>query len=416
MQVGTAGAEAANRQFLALSDAVIYELHGHTQAARDALVGMTRQPWGGRQQAFIGVSTPLVWAATRPPPPAPPPSEGEGYSDDGSFPAEHQHINAALSATTKSRAASVVADAAAEGSEGALEPAQAPLDVYAAAAAFGALTERDAPRRAPCLAAREVHEVEQLIVRSQRKGRLRTAVVCPGLLYGQGEDDAGLHPYMRTAWEVAGPLTIYGPGTNHLPMVHVDDAAGYVAAVASAQAVSVLPETQQYMLVTDGAAPGEPGGVEQGVLVKALAESLGVGNVMTIPGEDLIFARGGGGVVDRWTLGAKLTTTPLPPGLPRPTPKYAAGIMAHLTDVVGQWQRVRGVTPLRIVLAGPPMSGKTCAGARLAAAYGLKHIGAKDLLAAADKLGPEAAKALQGEMSGKEPRASSKSMAALLRA
>eukprot|EP00967_Tisochrysis_lutea_P028043 scaffold32591_cov18-Tisochrysis_lutea.AAC.1 len=80
----------------------------------------------------------------------------------------------------------------------------------------------------------QMAQVEQLLMRSQRRGRLRTMVVCPGLMYGQGEEDSLLHPVFRTAWEVtAGPAVVYGPGTNKLPMVHVDDLAAYIAAAAS---------------------------------------------------------------------------------------------------------------------------------------------------------------------------------------
>ena len=43
----------------------------------------------------------------------------------------------------------------------------------------------------------EVLAVEHLVLRSARKGRLATYVVCPGLLYGCGEDDALLHPLFR---------------------------------------------------------------------------------------------------------------------------------------------------------------------------------------------------------------------------
>lgn len=193
--------------------------------------------WGGRQQCYIGVSTPLVWAATRPPPPVP---LGEDFLAPTSaapsrpMSGKHDHTDHAETESTTSALPDGMA------LEGGSKPATA-ADAYASAAAFGALTDKDAPRRAPCLAARDVHEVEQLILRSGRKNKLRTYVVCPGLLYGCGEEEEGLHPLMRTAWEVAGPLTIYGPGTNHLPMVHVEDAASYIAAVASAEAMTALP-------------------------------------------------------------------------------------------------------------------------------------------------------------------------------
>ncbi len=54
-----------------------------------------------------------------------------------------------------------------------------------------------------------MHELEQLVVRCQRKGKLRTCVVCPGVLYGQGEGNDGLHPIMRAAWEV-GVTVVWG--------------------------------------------------------------------------------------------------------------------------------------------------------------------------------------------------------------
>ena len=52
---------------------------------------------------------------------------------------------------------------------------------------------------------------------------------------------------------------------------------------------------------------------------------------------------------------------------------------------------------------------------RLAAAYRLPHISVKDLLAAQSKLTPEEQKAVAAELSGKDPRASLKSLASLLR-
>ncbi len=72
-------------------------------------------------------------------------------------------------------------------------------------------------------------------------------------------------------------------------MMHVDDCAAYLVALAgpaSAPAapggapalMAGLPDVQQYLLAVDaGAAPGQPGGVQQGELVAAIAERLGNG-------------------------------------------------------------------------------------------------------------------------------------------
>ena len=72
---------------------------------------------------------------------------------------------------------------------------------------------------------------------------------------------------------------VYGPGTNHLPMIQVEDLAGYIAAAASPAGLAGLADSQQYLLATDCSAPGVPGTVTQGTLVKSLAARLGTGQV-----------------------------------------------------------------------------------------------------------------------------------------
>eukprot|EP00983_Pelagomonas_calceolata_P106896 1159282-Pelagomonas_calceolata.AAC.15 len=59
--------------------------------------------------------------------------------------------------------------------------------------------------------------------------------------------------------------------------------------------------------------------------------------------------------------------------------------------------------------------GKSTTAARLAELYHLKCISAKDLLAAKNRLPPDLLKVFESEMSGKEPRASAATMAALFR-
>ena len=38
---------------------------------------------------------------------------------------------------------------------------------------------------------------------------------------------------LRCAWELSGPLNIYGTGANKIPMIHVADLAAYLLAVAN---------------------------------------------------------------------------------------------------------------------------------------------------------------------------------------
>jgi hypothetical protein len=145
--------------------------------------------FGGRQQLFLGVSTPLVWSATRPSDLAPAMSEAAATPSpvfqSGALEGQSQSLGEGVPAMESAAAAPPT-----------------PLDPYTAAAASGWLTDRDIARRAPCLMALPVYELELLILRCQRKAKLRTAVVCPGWLYGRGESDELLHPLMRAAWEV----------------------------------------------------------------------------------------------------------------------------------------------------------------------------------------------------------------------
>eukprot|EP00967_Tisochrysis_lutea_P116361 scaffold187294_cov17-Tisochrysis_lutea.AAC.1 len=45
------------------------------------------------------------------------------------------------------------------------------------------------------------------------------------------------------------------------------------------EARAALPETQQYLLVTDCASPGQPGTIDQKAMVTSIAERLGTGEV-----------------------------------------------------------------------------------------------------------------------------------------
>jgi hypothetical protein len=56
-QVGSPPEAAATKQFLALADVVIYEMRGHEQATRDAVVHMNRQPVGG----MVGMCEGAKW-------------------------------------------------------------------------------------------------------------------------------------------------------------------------------------------------------------------------------------------------------------------------------------------------------------------------------------------------------------------
>lgn len=101
------------------------------------------------------------------------------------------------------------------------------------------------------------------MLRCSRPGRLAAYVVCPGILYGAGEDDSQLHTLWRTAWEVQQPLTVHGAGGNRLPTLHVADLAAF------AEAVVLQQPAGKYLLATDDES------VTQAELVAAIGQLLG---------------------------------------------------------------------------------------------------------------------------------------------
>ena len=83
-------------------------------------------------------------------------------------------------------------------------------------------------------AARDLISVERVIMRAHKPDHLRTHVVCPGMVYGGGEDDLGLHPLFKLVFESPDdPLKLLTPGANVLPLIHIADLVAYVQGVLS---------------------------------------------------------------------------------------------------------------------------------------------------------------------------------------
>ncbi|GLI62852.1 hypothetical protein VaNZ11_005580 [Volvox africanus] len=500
-------AAIAQKQLLLTADVVIYDLLGNERATRDAVVQLTQQPYGGREVLFVAVSSPLVWAATRPNPstlfaaaagPGGGPGggatgssgewgggEGQGGGadedgmgvdglDDAPWPGAGGP-NGSGAGTGSGYGDELSAPDSALGapvSDSGRE--DRPFSPLAVAPTFRA--PEDVPRRLPAATARAALAVEHLVLRAGRRGKLRTVVVCPGLLYGGGEDDLAFCSAFKAAWTwqcrstrgfasaiaaataadgsnggtepaiehgSAPPrLLVYGRGTNVIPTLHVADLAAYLMALAGVgtgagvegqapgmtvaaaaggaagaatgcYATSTPPNAvangafsalmgstfgfggsaaggtssggnSNYLLVTDGSR------FTQMELMAAIAAALGVGPeegaIQTIPETELHLHPAP--LRSRMLLDLSLVTTPLPPPNPSaPPPVFSlsrlGGLTAHLPDVVTEFRNARNLNPLRLLVTGPPLSGKTHLARRLAHRYGLTYINVPLLLAAA---------------------------------
>jgi hypothetical protein len=110
---------------------------------------------------------------------------------------------------------------------------------------------------------------ENTILFRHQPARLRTYVVCPGVLYGNGECDRRFHDYFVCAWNAteATALQVFGNGDNTIPTIHVKDLSTYVLHV-----IKHLPE-QRYLLAIDDSQ------CSQREIVTAISKYIGSGAV-----------------------------------------------------------------------------------------------------------------------------------------
>jgi nucleoside-diphosphate-sugar epimerase len=92
-----------------------------------------------------------------------------------------------------------------------------------------------------------VKQAEDALLLRHVAGRLSTYIICPGVLYGNGEWHLGLHAAFACAWQGGAStiMSMIGDGGNCMPMLHVVDLATCVTALSTAAM------DQRYIIMTD---------------------------------------------------------------------------------------------------------------------------------------------------------------------
>ena len=120
---------------------------------------------------------------------------------------------------------------------------------HTASSASSPLTCSQYPSRVPSPYHQEHKRLEDYAL-SLRSPGLQVNVLCPGVLYGQGEED--MYMTFRDAWQyqntpVLVPSLTEGGGKNTLPTCHVKDLGNAVKAVAETDSSLLDP----YILLVD---------------------------------------------------------------------------------------------------------------------------------------------------------------------
>jgi adenylate kinase len=180
----------------------------------------------------------------------------------------------------------------------------------------------------------------------------RSYVICPGLVYGMGEEyEKSLYHIFMKAWNYlpGDDFSIIGEGNNIVPTVHIKDLAKMIARVV----VSLPnPRAHPYILAVDKAEEQT-----QEAIIQAIAGKMGIENVKKIR-----FAE-----VEKHS---KELVYPLRLNLNMKIGKYLEGLMGddwvsrnglvqNIDEVFGELKEARGLRCVKAVLIGPPASGKT---------------------------------------------------------
>jgi len=212
-----------------------------------------------------------------------------------------------------------------------------------------------------------VRVLESLILNAQ-KDNLFTYVICPGVLYGEGEDE--FHHLFKASWlgEEKG-LPILGEGKNIIPTIHVADLAAVIQSVCDAP-----PAEQQFIVAVDQSR------VSQKDIVTAISKGLGNGRVFHVdPTDDRVLLNQLG---QSELLMCDMSFENGLDYLPNVDLPWVAqnGLPEVIEQVRQEYVAARGLKPVRVMMHGPPASGKTHHAELLAKEFYLPHIKIGDVI------------------------------------
>ncbi|XP_054474761.1 adenylate kinase 7-like [Anoplopoma fimbria] len=231
------------------------------------------------------------------------------------------------------------------------------------------LTEEEFRRRRPHPNFRNHYNVEKLVLKLGRgkKSKLIGYVVACGLQYGKGENL--FHYFFKVSWLMQFPkVPLFGQGTNHIPMIHVNDLGGVI------QNIIELKPKSKYILAVDDS----KNSLEE--IVKMISNTLGSGKITKVPEEDAITMKAFkpdeleylninlrlDGFIIKDSFSLRWTSE--------------AGMVENMASIVEEYKDTRQLLPIRICLVGPPAVGKTTIAEKLCRHYQIHHIKIKEVI------------------------------------
>ncbi|XP_031717540.1 adenylate kinase 7a [Anarrhichthys ocellatus] len=231
------------------------------------------------------------------------------------------------------------------------------------------LSEEKFRRRRPHPNFRKHNHVENLVLKLRRgkKFKLTGYVVACGLQYGKGENL--FHYFFKVSWLMQFPkVPLFGQGTNHIPMIHVNDLGGVIQNI-----VELEPKSKYILAVDDSKNTLED-------IVKMISVTLGSGKMNKVPEQDAIAMKAfKPDELDYLNIDLRLNAFIIKDSFSlRWTSE--AGMVENMRSIVEEYKDTRQLLPIRIFLVGPPAVGKTTIAEKLCSHYQIHHIKIKEVI------------------------------------
>uniref|UniRef100_A0A8L0DMN8 Adenylate kinase 7a n=1 Tax=Oncorhynchus mykiss TaxID=8022 RepID=A0A8L0DMN8_ONCMY len=229
------------------------------------------------------------------------------------------------------------------------------------------LTEDDYRRKRHHPNFKEHANAEKMVLKLGKTSKLSSYVVAAGVQYGMGENL--LHYFFKTSWlgEFA-KVPVFGPGTNIIPTIHVNDLAGVIQNV-----IDHKPKIHYFLAMDDSNNTFED-------IVKIISFVLGPGKIKKVPKEEAYLTK----VLTNADVDYLSVNLRIEPIFLKETFNLhwvsEAGIIDNINRVVEEYKLLRLLLPIRICLLGPPAVGKSSVAEKLCQHYKLHHINLKEVI------------------------------------